>query len=291
MKDRAARLHPSVILCYYLCISLYTVFVMHPVLQAVGFVLAAVNLLYFRGRQALRTVLAALLLAPAGALFNMLFNHLGISILFYLWDNPVTQEALLYGLCAGLMMGGILLWSCLFGLFFQADKLLFLLKRAAPSLSVLLCLSFRLVPDLRRKSRQRKEGRLGLFGSQQGGPLRRFRAGAENLSALTTRALEDGADTAASMTARGYGLPGRTAFPQYRFTGADAAALAVTAACLAGAALPVALGRTTVEFYPVWDFTISIETFVLFVLFCLLPLLLTAKEYWSDRLRGALPTH
>lgn len=289
MKDRIARLHPIVILCYYLCVSLYTVFVLHPALQAAGFFCAALTLFYFRGIQALRTVSLALLLALVSALFNMLFNHLGVSVLFYLGDSPVTAEALLYGLCTGMMMGGILLWSSLFGLFFKADKLLFLLKRAAPSIAVLLCLCLRLVPDLRRKGRQIREGRQGLFGTASGGLFSRLRAGAENLSALTTRALEDGVDTAASMTARGYGLPGRTAFPQYRFTPADGAALTTVALCLAGTMLPAAFGRSTIEFYPLWNCTTSIESVILYVLFFCLPLLLTAKEWVDAWLRGALP--
>lgn len=59
----------------------------------------------------------------------------------------------------------------------------------------------------------------------QGNLLTRAKNGLKILSILITWALENAVDTADSMRCRGYGLPGRTAFSNFRLDSRDKASL------------------------------------------------------------------
>ena len=88
------------------------------------------------------------------------------------------------------------------------------------------------------------------------------------MSALTTWSLEHAVDTGAAMKARGYGLPGRTTYRTYRFTGTDAAWLSAILVLTASAVLALARGGLGVSFYPN----------IVFAHACLLPFLSAIKE-------------
>lgn len=265
MKDRLSKFHPLVILIYYLAVTLFTVLFVHPAVGGVSAFCAAATLLLLGGAPSLRAVFFSFLTVPVAVLVNGLFVNLGVSVVFYLGDRPVTAESLLYGLSAGLMMCAVLLWSMAFLKVFDSDKMLYLLKRAAPSAAVLLSMSVRLLPLLKNRFTAIREGRKGLLGGEKTG------VGADELSALTTWALEDGADTADSMTARGFGTHRRTAYRAYKFRRGDGMGVAAVVTLTAVAAIPILLGGYAVEFYPAFTLTGGILCPVLFLTLGLIP--------------------
>jgi energy-coupling factor transport system permease protein len=69
-------------------------------------------------------------------------------------------------------------------------------------------------------------------------------------SAVLTWALENAIDTANSMRARGYGIPGRTSFSLFTFGKTDGIALIVTLILGASAALGAWNGALDFTYYP-----------------------------------------
>ena len=123
---------------------------------------------------------------------------------------------------------------------------------------------------------QRQVGRAGR------GLPGRARTGVRLLSVLLLWSLEDGAATADSMSARGYGLPGRTSYHNYRLDGRDRAIL-VFLACAGAYLLLMALhGALRWRYYPspgwaglnAW----SLSAFLVWGAVCALPLYLNWKE-------------
>jgi len=70
------------------------------------------------------------------------------------------------------------------------------------------------------------------------------------LSILTSWALESALDTADSMHARGYGLPGRSAYRPFRFTTRDGVALTLILVCAAVVIIALTSGIVSAQYLP-----------------------------------------
>jgi energy-coupling factor transport system permease protein len=167
------------------------------------------------------------------ALINPAFNHQGATILSYLPSgNPLTLESILYGVAAAIMLITVVLWFSCFNFVMTSDKFVYLFGRVIPALSLILAMALRFVPRFTTQLRvianaQRCVGR----DVSSGNILQKARHGIKILSILVTWALENAIETADSMKARGYGLPGRTAFSIFRFDRRDLGALIYILIC------------------------------------------------------------
>ena len=164
--DAVSRLHPGVILLFFLCAIGGTLLLSHPLFRVLSLVGAlCCHALFCReesGVFLLRTALPVCLLA---AVLNPLFNHQGVHILFYFpWGNPCTGESLLYGVLASLLLFTVLVWFRCYTAVMTTDRSLFLFSRAAPSLSLLLRLALRMIPAMRADFTRTMEAQTCLLG-------------------------------------------------------------------------------------------------------------------------------
>lgn len=94
------------------------------------------------------------------AVINPLFSHNGVTPLFFLNGNPVTLEAVLYGLDIAVMLVAVLYWFKGYNHVMTSDKFLFLFGRAIPRLALVLSTALRFVPllkvQIRRVSRAQR---------------------------------------------------------------------------------------------------------------------------------------
>lgn len=104
--------HPIVNLAFFAAVLGMTMFIMHPVYLVISIVCACAYLFYLKGRKGMARQVGYLLpILLAMAIINPLFNHEGLTILWYLHnDNPVTLEAIIYGLASATMMGASIVW-------------------------------------------------------------------------------------------------------------------------------------------------------------------------------------
>lgn len=222
-RSALSRLHPVcsfTLLGSLFCLSFLTE---DPLL---GLLLGAGALLYFAvtcgfGFAARRLGLL-LLLTAAIALTNPLFSHRGATVLFYLGQNPVTLEAVFFGVQSGLFLGDMLLWCGVFYRSVPLEAQLFVLGKALPRCTLVVTLAVRFVPLLIRRVR---DVRLAQEAFHPKTDLRHSLSVLQTALALT---LEECCEIAASMEGRGYGAGKRSSYSLYRFTVGDgAAALAV----------------------------------------------------------------
>ena len=211
--DAVSRLHPGVILLFFLCAVGGTLLLSHPLFRLLSLIGAlcchALLCRDARGAFLLRTALPVGLLA---AVLNPLFNHQGVHILFYFpWGNPCTGESLLYGVLASLLLFTVLVWFRCYTAVMTTDRSLFLFSRAAPALSLLLRLALRMIPAMRADFARTMEAQTCLLGpakTKREALRRAFMAFRVQLR----RALENAVQLSDAMKSRGYGLPGRTAY-------------------------------------------------------------------------------
>lgn len=278
MSDVLCQCHPVVALCYF-CVVLGTVlFAPHPAYLLLSLALALGYRRTLCGRAksyvALPLVLLAAVIAP-------LFHHEGVTVLLYFPNgNPLTLESVLAGLASAVLLATSLCWFACLGEVLTTDKLICLFGALTPALSLLLSMILRLIPRLR--------DRLALLAQAQRGlahtPRTRVRDAMRLLSALTTYALEHGIGTADSMKARGYGLPGRTAYHPFVWDDRDRALVLWfgLGGCFVG--LGGLAGGLQWHWYPFAHGApltpLTVLFFLIYTLLCATPLMLNAWEVY-----------
>ncbi|MDR1440433.1 MAG: energy-coupling factor transporter transmembrane protein EcfT [Clostridiales bacterium] len=262
----------------------FAMFFTHPLCLALSLACAFSYSVYIGGRKALRFSLAYMLpMLVFAALLNPAFNHRGATILEYLPSgNPLTLESILYGAAASAMLVTVISWFSCFNAVMTSDKFVYLFGRAIPALSLILSMALRFVPRFRAQAKaisdaQRCIGR----DMSSGSPLQRMRHGIKILSIMATWALENAIETADSMKARGYGLPGRTAFSIFRFDRRSARALIYILACASTVVAGAATGAYRFSYFPTaggkWGGA-SIAVFAAYFALCAFPMLVNLKE-------------
>ena len=222
--------HPIVNFAYFVSVIGFSIFFMHPVCLLISLSAGSVYSVMLGGRKTLKFNLISLLpLILITALINPAFNHEGVTILCYLPSgNPLTLESIACGIAAAVMLAGVICHFNCFNKIMTGDKFIYLFGKIIPSLSLILSMVLRFVPRLavQAKAVSNAQKCIGRDVSD-GGIIKRAKNGIKIMSVLITWSMENAIDTADSMKSRGYGLPHRTAFSNYKFACRDLKALAV----------------------------------------------------------------
>lgn len=301
-NDSFSMCHPLLNLFYFGVVLLFTMFNQHPVFLGISYAGAFAYAILLNGWR--KTLKQSLLLTLPGllivALLNPMFNHYGVTMLYYIESsgNWITLEALVYGLVLGAVMFIVIQWFSCYNKVMTSDKFIYLFGRIIPALSLVLSMALRFVPRFLRQLKMIRNGQKAMGRDISEGPvLSRIRYGLQILSILVTWALENAIETSDSMRSRGYGLHGRTAFSIYRLTRRDCflgilmiGLFAVfTAGCTNGAAYAVYDPRIVMAGFSFQGYTAPVKispllamlTYLSFGLFCFLPVFLELYESWQ----------
>ena len=223
-KDTFSSYHPFVNLIYFCLVLGFSMFLMHPVCLAISLFCAVFYHSSLNGKKSFSFIIKfALPILLLTAIINPAFNHRGMIVLCTLpTGNPLTLESVLYGISAGVMLVSVLLWFGCCNAVMSSDKLVYLFGKIIPSLSLMISMILRFVPNFKKQFENVKEAQAGIGKDiSNGSLLRRLKNALNCFSIMVTWSLENAIDTADSMKSRGYGLKGRTAFSNYKFTDKD----------------------------------------------------------------------
>ena len=279
------RYDPIAVTVYFMAVSGVAMFSMHPVLLALS-LFGALSLYFTRnGRSGMRSHAFYLLLFAVMSLINPLTHHNGVTVLFVLNDNPITLEALLYGLAASGMIVSVIYWFRSYSQIMTSDKLLYLFGRFSPRIALVISMALRYVPLFGEQTKKVNDAQKALGLYREDNPIDAIRGGMRVFSVMVTWALENGVITADSMAARGYGTGKRSSFVRRRFEAKDAC-LTVCSLLLALAAVwPVAFGHVQFAFYPALTHIpadgLSAAAYVCYGILALLPSMIE----WGDELK------
>ena len=284
-SDAFAAYHPLVSFVYFLTVLLFSMFLMHPVCLALSLAAVLAYSLRLNGRRALRFNLRYMLpLMLLTALLNPIFNHQGTTVLFYLAaGKPLTLESILYGLAAAAMLVAVIGWFSCYNAVMSSDKFIYLFGRVIPALSLLFSMVLRFVPRFKAQLQTVTAAQRCLGLDTSSGTLRqRARHAISIISIMTTWALENAVETADSMKARGYGLPGRTAFSIYHFSRRDRRLLLLMLALALYVLIGALTGGLGFSYFPAMRYApltpYSISVFIAYPLLLALPLIIDCKE-------------
>jgi energy-coupling factor transport system permease protein len=162
-------------------------------------------------------------------LVNPFISHRGRTILFYFFDNPVTLEAVIYGIVMMMSLLTVLIAFVSYNLVITPDKFMFLFSSIFPKTAFICMMAMRFVPVLKKRSQdialvQKTRG----TDTSTGSFIQRVKNGMQIMIILITWSLEEAIITSRSMRARGYGITkNRSSYFDYKMTKRDWATLAV----------------------------------------------------------------
>lgn len=248
-RDAFSQYHPLTNFLFFVGAIGFCVVFQHPAYLAVGIGGAAVYYLLLYGRVGLHRLLGMLPVFLVVSGLNPLFNHYGSRVLFTVFGKPYTLEALYYGMALGAMFVGMLLWFGCYSAVLTSDKFVCLFGSLIPSLSLLLVMILRMIPNLTRRAGEIAAARkcIGKGLGEGAANREKISGGLKQLSALTDWALEGSILTADSMRSRGYGCAKRTSFQIYHLCWRDWVLMALMGVL---AALVIGLGGTQASYTP-----------------------------------------
>ncbi|OME86582.1 hypothetical protein BK120_06455 [Paenibacillus sp. FSL A5-0031] len=223
MNSAFGSVHPVTSFSYYTGVITFGMLLFHPVFLLTS--LAAITVIiviHGEGKRLLKLLPYYVLMGGLVAVLNPLFSHRGRHILFYFMDQPITLEAILYGVTMMLSLLCILLAFVSFQQIVTTEKWMYLFSRVAPRTALLTSMSIRFVPlFLRRLDQITTVQRIKGVSILEGSLKKRSKDGMLLVRVLLTWSLEEALQTADSMKARGYGAAKRSSYVIYRMDRRD----------------------------------------------------------------------
>lgn len=275
---RLERLNPIAVAIYFLLVSGRIMFSMDPVLLCCSLIGALMLHIVLCGFGQRKQHLYSLALFTVMTIINPIFNHNGATVLFVMNNNPVTLEALLYGIAAAGMIIAVLYWFRSFSQIMTSDKLLYVFGGISPKLALLLSMTLRYVPLFSQQAKKISQSQKALGLYKEDNVIDSFRGGLRIFSVMVTWTLENGIITADSMCARGYGTGRRSRYSLFKWRKEDVL-FVLLSVLLCGVSFAFDSGFV---FYPViqtLDFSGGMAAgYLAYGILSLLPVIMEGKE-------------
>ena len=288
--DTFSSCHPLISFVFYLFAIGIPVFYLHPVFLAIGLLAAIAYFAYLKSGASLgKVALFAIPMIIITSVLNPLIIHQGETMLWYLPSgNPVTLEAVFYGIAAGFMLASVITRFASFQEVMTADKFMYLFSKSFPAAALLLSMTMRFVPRFASQIKKINQAQLCVGRDVTNGTIRQKLAhGMTIFSIAVTWALENSVETADSMKSRGYGLRGRTNYSIYRLDGRDKMTLLVMVLEIVAIILMIRARWVYIQFYPLFILNSfdwrAVLCFTVYALFCLTPVIMGVREdlHWK----------
>ena len=212
-------LHPVIAAAFFAVVIATVIAWSHPVFLGISYLCALAYSVKLGGARAAVGGAALTLAALAFAALFAANVHFGVTELGQTFiGNRLTLESLLFGVALGFKVATVIMWlGCLVHVF-TADKVVYLLGRVSPRLSLFAAVALRAAPLIGVQLKRISMAQSGIGrGAGQGGVVWRLRNWVRRVSALITWAIERLAQMSDSMRSRGSSLAGRTSYALFRF--------------------------------------------------------------------------
>jgi|LSQX01.2.fsa_nt_gb energy-coupling factor transport system permease protein len=277
-----ASYNPRVLFVYFFAVVFIPMFCQNPIIISLSLLGGVVSCVFSRSLRGIRPHLYFALLFTVSAIINPLFYHNGVTVLFFINNNPITLEALFYGLTASGMIVAVIYWFRLFTFYFTGDKLLYLLGFVSPKISLVISMAIRFVPLFVNQAKKINNSQKALGLYKEDNAVDTVRGKVRIFSALTSWGLENGIITADSMASRGYGITKRSFYSRYVLDKRDFFLLVLSVLLFGFTLSAVLAGALDFNFYPEIlppkTIPLSAAAYLSYFLLVALPVLFEAGE-------------
>lgn len=215
--------HPFTSFFYFVGVIILSMMFLHPIFLILELLLLVLyNLVQKNGAKLKQTIKGTWFLILAIIIINPLLNHRGSHFLFYIGNNPITLEAVVYGAIMALSFSCLLIIFISYNSVITSHKFLYLFSRISPQIALLTMITMRFVPLFIRRlmtisAIQKTRG----IQMTSGKIKKRAHNGMRLVQILMVCSLEEALQTADSMEARGYGVKKRTTYLSYQLERRD----------------------------------------------------------------------
>lgn len=277
--------HPAVNFIYFVSVIAGMIVFQHPVFLGISYLCGFCYSVKRNGWKAVVFNLCMIPLVIVYGIYYSTYNHFGVTVIHQnMIGNNLTVESVVYGLVLGTIATGVMIWfSCVYSVF-TTDKVVYLFGKVSPRLSLLLAITLRMVPRIKKEASRINTAQRGIGrGVNQGNLMQRLRNFLRILSMLLTWLIDSLTTCSESMQSRGSTLRGRTAFSIYRFDNRDRAYVIAMFVCMTITMMGVMLQQTSIIYDPQVVMNpitpMSWLFFIGYAALCLMPLLL---ELWVE---------
>lgn len=250
--DEFSRLHPIVNFIYFVAIIGFTMFFMHPIFLGISLISAMIYVAYLQGLNGIKNnLLMSIYITVMVVLVNMLISSNGETILFYIANKSISLESIYYSIASSVMFITVFMWFSCYNKIMTSDKFIYLFGNRFPSLSLIISMVFRLIPNFKIQTKKIKDSQKAMGRNfDEGTVLEKIENGIKLISILVTWALENSIETVDSMKARGYGLDGRSNFSIYKFEKRDKIYLSILLLLVGIIISGVFYGESYIDYFP-----------------------------------------
>jgi energy-coupling factor transport system permease protein len=290
MKSRFHAFHPIVTFCYYVGAIALVMVNLHPIfLLGALFILVALHFYSDRFNNVKSWLFFMLTTGTLITLINPIFNERGRQVLLEIMGHRVTLEATLYGGMSALSIICVLMLFVSYNDVMTPNKLLFLFSKFLPQFAILLMLTLRFIPLMRRRIEEIAAVQVSKGISVKQGPWKeRLKKGMLYIQVLLTYSLEEAIQTADSMKARGYGKYKRSTYEFFRLKKQDIVTILFLVIMFSICVYGRCIGLGTLTIYPLMESIglAPLESFIflLYILFLSFPLYVEIGEAVKWRL-------
>lgn len=270
-------------LAYFVIVIGITMFSMSPAFLLANLMLSWIYSILLRGSAVIKqNLIVAAFTLIVMSVINLFFTHEGVTVLFYLNDNAITLEALIYGLCSAAMLISVITWFVSFNVIMSSEKLIYIFGKTAPVIGLTLSMIFRYVPLLKERYAEIHTGQMCMGREKEKGFLNRMRQFGKEVSILISWSLESSIESADSMEARGYGLKGRTSFHLYRLQMRDICFLSITFLLALTVIYGKYSGKDAVSFYPDFRYNFDLQSAAVLLAYSVLAILPALMDVYGE---------
>jgi energy-coupling factor transport system permease protein len=227
MRNQFKQMHPFVSFSYYAGVFSLMIMMQHPLFLVLALmIILAINFLEDRLKGLTRWLFFMITTGILIVVLNPFFNERGRYVLFEVIGHRITLEAIVYGSMNALLIIGVMALFVSYNEVMSPNKLLYLFSKFLPQFAVLLMLTLRFIPLMRRRladiSAVQSSRGITLI---QGRWVDKAKIGILYVQALLVYSLEEAIQTADSMKVRGYGQGKRSTYEYFHFKKRDGIAL------------------------------------------------------------------
>lgn len=226
------------------------------------------------------------------AIFTIVINpltyHRGSHILFYVWDNPITLEAFLYGVDIAVMLLTLLSVFLVFNQLIDSERFLYLFGKKFPKMAFILNMCIRFMDVFRKRGKNILE--VAKTRETQGEKTRfvaKIKRAGILLNALVRWCLEEGMLMSDVLKAKQYATVKRTAYHFYPWNKTDSVLFIGELALLTIALVLFYCGAGYYQFYPRFmSLSFSVQdtlAYIIMLLFSCMPMLLESMNLMQRR--------
>lgn len=273
------NLHPLPAFVWLMSAALITMFINNPFYLCISLVFSLAYLrMLTNAKELLKSASFSLVVIVAAAVINPLISHRGETPFLFINNNPITKEAVIYGIGTGLMLSAVIIWFKCFNIVVTSDKLTLIIGKPFPKIAVIISVAMRFVPLFISKGKQIRTSQKSLGIYQYTSLGNKIRGELSVISILITWAFENSVETSIMMQAKGYGLKKRTFYNRFRFRKVDFAVLLINILFCSIVICSEALGITEFLYYPSIKISVNICSYIIFTAFMAVPFALEIKE-------------